>query len=109
MRSSESNATSLPSSQRSYKSGLCHACESAMVQRAGVENITPYVLHISDLNIIVKYGNGLFSNITTRCLVSTNNTENDGISSHFIYLNLYIMHVSRVEDIPPRSMSCEKT
>jgi hypothetical protein len=102
VRSSDSNATSSPSNQTSYKRNLYHALESAMVQTVSVENVIPCVLHILDLIIIVQYGGGQFCNITTRFVVSTNNTESGGFSSHYIYLNLYITHVNRMEDIPPR-------
>jgi len=72
VRSSDSNATSSPSIQTGYKSGLYHAFKSAMLQR--VENVIPYVLHILDLIIIVQNGNEKFCNTTTRFLVFTNNT-----------------------------------
>jgi hypothetical protein len=72
-----------------------------MVQNVSVENVIPYVLHSLHFIIIVQYGSGQFCNITTKFMVSTNNTKTEGFSLRCIYLNLYIMHVSRVEGIPP--------
>jgi len=54
VRSSDSDPTSSPSNQTSYKSSLYHAFESAMVQTVSVENVIPDVLHILDLIIIVQ-------------------------------------------------------
>jgi hypothetical protein len=74
VRSRGRNASSSPSNQTSYKSGMYHAFESAMVQKVNVENVVPYVLHVLDLIIIAQCRSGQFWNITTRFLVSTNNT-----------------------------------
>jgi len=87
VRSSDSNPTSSPSIQTSYNSSLYHASESTMVQKISVENVILHVLHNLDI-IIVQYGNGQFCNITTRFMVSANNTESGGFSSHCMYLNL---------------------
>jgi len=61
--------------------------ESTMVQKISVENVIPCVLHNLGI-IIVQYGNGQFCGITTRFMVSANNTESGGFSSHCIYINL---------------------